>query len=77
MDGEEYLQDFPIRDLGRTKANLNRLSVASLASADLLVSRINDGAARVSGNHILDTINFPEDRLNTPETTAGKGSNFQ
>ena len=77
MDGEENLHNFPIRDLGRIEAYLDPLSVTSLASADLLVGRIDGGAARVAGNHILDAVNFQEYRLNTPETTAGEGSNFQ
>jgi hypothetical protein len=48
-----------------------------MASADLPVYRIDGGAARVTGNHILDAVNFPKYRLNTPETTTGEGSNFQ
>jgi len=77
MDGEENLQNFPVRNLGRIEAHLDRLSVASLASADLLVGRIDGGAARVDGNYILDAVNFQEDRLNILETTPGEGSNFQ
>jgi hypothetical protein len=58
------------------EAHLDRLSVASLTSADLLVGWIDGGAPCVAGNYILDAVNFPEDRLNTPETTAGEGGNF-
>ena len=77
VDGEENLQDFPIRDLRRIEAHLGRLRVAGLTRADLLVGRVDGSATRVAGDYALDTINFPEDRLDTPETTAGKGGDFQ
>ncbi len=58
MDGEENLQNLPIRNLGRIEAHLDCLSVAGLAGADLLVGRIDSGATCVAGNHILDAVNF-------------------
>ena len=55
VDGEEDLQDFSVRDLGRIESYLNCLRVAGTVATDLLVGGINGGAACVAGNHLLST----------------------
>ena len=51
--------------------------MAGLTCADLLVSRICGGAACITGDYALYAVNFPEDRLDTPETAASESRNFQ
>jgi len=77
VDREENLQDFPVRNLGRIEGHLDRFRMAGLTCADLLVGRVDGCAACVAGNYALDAVNLPEDRLDTPETTAGESRNFR
>ena len=76
VDGEENLQDFPIRNLVRIESQLDRLGVTRGVGADSLVGRIDGGTAGVAGSHILNPIHFFEDGLQTPEAAAGKGGDF-
>ena len=47
--------------------------MASFTAADLFICWTNNSATGVAGNNVLNTINFPENRLETPETTASEG----
>ena len=76
VDGEEDLQDFPIGNLARIEGQLDCLGVAGGIGADFLVGRIDGGAARVAGNHILNPIHLSKDRFQAPEAAAGKGGDF-
>jgi hypothetical protein len=46
-------------------------------AADLLVGGIDGSATRVARNYVLDAVNLPEDRLDTPETATGKSGDFR
>lgn len=77
MDGEKYLQDFPVRNLSRIEGHLDRFRMAGLTCADLLVGRIYSGAACVAGDYALDAVNLSEDSLDAPKTAACESRNFR
>jgi len=76
MDGEENLQDFSVRDFSRIESHLNCLGMAGAVATDFLVGRINDGAACVAGNNVLNPIHLHKDCFHAPEATTSKGGNF-
>jgi len=76
VDGEENLEDFPIGNLVSIEGQLNRLRVVGAIGADLLVGRIDRGAARVAGSYIFNPIHLLKDGLQAPEAPASKRGDF-
>src|SRR5436309_563733 len=75
-DGEKHRQELCIVNLGRIVRDLYRFGVTRLSIADLLITRVLQIAARVSGPRVGHTLDMLVNRLDSPEAAARKNSGF-
>ena len=71
-DGEEHGEQLLVRHLRRIVHDAHGLRVARAARAHLLVVGARHGAARVARRGAHDAVHVLEDRLHSPEASAGE-----
>ena len=76
MEGEEYLQQLAIAELVSVEGNADRLGMAGIAAADLLVGRIDGLPAGIAAFDRLHSDDIEEHRLGAPETSACEHRHF-
>src|SRR6516165_960969 len=70
--GKEDVEDVAERNVGRIEGNLQHLSMASGAGADLLVGRLGYAAAAVARFDPLHAAQLLEDCFQAPEAAASQ-----
>src|SRR5205085_1697761 len=69
---EEDVEDVAIAHLVGVEGHPDRLGMAGVAAADLLVGRVGDMAADIAALDLADADNVLEHRLGAPEAPAGQ-----
>ncbi len=68
----EHVQEFLVCHLGRIIGDLDRLGVARAPGGDLLVGRIDGGAAGIAGGGVDHPVQLVKGRLHAPKAAAGE-----